>query len=327
MRPLAFLGCAHIHTPAFVDSTVKRGFPVRGVWDHDAARAQKNADKLGCPVRTMDEILGDAAVEAVVICSETNRHEEIVLPAVEAGKHVFIEKPIGLGARDASIIADAVTQASVTFQTGYMMRGEARVRRIKQLIDDGSLGTITRARACVSHNGALGGWFDGEWRWMADVSQAGIGGFGDLGTHALDLLLWLFGEVDRVTGCIANGTARYPDCDEVGEAILHFKSGVIATLMASWDDHSSPNRLEVSGTGGHATLYRNELYLTIPEKSDGQTAEADFGDPAPAGFNAFLDWCEGKPAELVDIRHAAYSCKVTEAIYRAASEQTWVKVG
>ncbi len=326
MRPLAFVGCAHIHTPGFVDATVKRGFPVLGVWDHDDARAKMNAEKLGCSVRSLDEIIADPAVEAVVVCSETNRHEALVPPIVQAGKHVFIEKPIGMGDRDAQSILNAVQKARVTFQTGYMMRGEARVRRIKSLIENGTLGTITRVRACVSHSGSLGGWFDGEWRWMADVSQAGIGGFGDLGTHGLDLLLWLFGEVDAVTGCIANGTARYPDCDEVGEAILHFKSGVIGTLMASWDDWSSPNRLEVSGTKGHATLYKGELYVTIPNESDGKEPVSDFGDPAPAGFNAFLDWCEGKQAELVDIRQAAYSCKVMEAIYRGAKESSWVKL-
>lgn len=326
MRSLAFVGCAHIHTPGFVDAAVKRGLPIRGVWDHDSARAKMNADKLNCPVLSLEEILEDAEVSAVVVCSETNLHEKLVLPIVKAGKHVFIEKPIGMGHHDGRIIADAISAAGVTFQTGYMMRGDARVRRIKSMIDDGTLGTITRVRGCVSHSGSLGGWFDGEWRWMADVQQAGIGGFGDLGTHGLDLLLWLCGEVDSVTGCVANGTARYPECDEVGEAIIYFKSDVIGTLMASWDDWSSPNRLEVSGTKGHATLYNGELYITIPNVSDGKEPVSDLPEATPAGFNAFLDWCEGKPAELVDVQDAAYRCTVMEAIYRGAKNREWVQI-
>jgi len=78
---------------------------------------------------------------------------------------------------------------------------------LKQQVADGAFGTITRIRGCNAHSGALGGWFDADYRWMADLKQSGIGGFGDLGTHSLDLMLWLMQQpVDRVTATTSPGT-------------------------------------------------------------------------------------------------------------------------
>ena len=59
---------------------------------------------------------------------------------------------------------------------------------------------VTRVRYSVCHHGAIGGWFDTEWRWMANPTESGCGGFGDLGTHGLDILLWWMGEIESATG-------------------------------------------------------------------------------------------------------------------------------
>lgn len=322
MRSLAFVGCAHIHTPGFIRACQERSVPVTAVWDHEAGRAAKNAEALGCPAKELREILDDPSIEGLVICSETNRHESLVMEVVDSGKALFIEKPLGMGARDALMMANAIEAAGCLFQTGYRMRGEPAVQTIRRLIQEGSLGAITRARASTCHNGALGGWFDGEWRWMADRSQAGVGAFGDLGTHGLDVLLWLFGEVDRVSAVIEPGTARYVGCDEFGEALIRFKSGVAATLAASWDDVADPVRLLVSGTEGHATLTNDGLFVKCDALGlDGKSA-APLDEGASAGFGAFLDWALGFDADFVHVRQAAYRCVVMDAIYRASESKS-----
>src|SRR4029450_13763343 len=130
----------------------------------------------------------------------------------------------------------AIEKAGVLFQTGYFMRGDAKHQFLKQQVAAGAFGKITRVRGSNCHSGALGRWFDTEWRSMADPKIAGCGAFGDLGTHSLDILLWLFGEVEKVTAQLDTGTGAYGDCDETGEGILRFKSGTIGTLAAAWDD-------------------------------------------------------------------------------------------
>ncbi|MBC7808189.1 MAG: Gfo/Idh/MocA family oxidoreductase [Akkermansiaceae bacterium] len=330
---VAFVGAGHIHTPGFMGTIQKRyadTVSVKYVYDHDQARAEKCAAELGATATTdVAVITNDGDVTAAIVCSETNRHEALVLPLAAAKKHLFIEKPIGIAAADARKIADAVGMAGVLFQTGYFRRGDAKMQFLKKAVAEGKFGTITRARGSNCHGGALGGWFDGEWRWMADVTQSGCGGFGDLGTHLLDILLWLFGEVETVTAHLSNGTNRY-GCDEWGEGVLRFKNGTVATLAAGWNDITNPAELEICGTEGHAIIFNGQLYLSGKAFGEGVSDEqpyTEIGAGVPAGLDAFLDALitgEKSPA-LVTVEEAAYRNVVMEALYKAAKEEAWVK--
>ena len=335
MTNLAFIGCAHIHTPGFIHSLNRRtdSVAVKYVWDHDLERAAKSAEKLAGSVVEGDlaKILADPEITAVIVCTETNRHTDVVPQIAAAGKHVFVEKPLGFSGADAKVMAEAVEKAGVLFSTGYFSRGDNKLRFVKEQIEAGHFGKLTRARMSNCHSAAIGGWFDGEWRWMADPSQSGCGGFGDLGTHILDIVLWLFGPVAQVTGQLDNGLARYEGCDETGEGMLRFESGVIATLAAAWDDVADPVRLIVSGTEGHAVIVHDKLYFQskhVPTMDGSQPVrDAELPGPIPAGLDSFLDRVSGKSddAPLVGASEAAYRNAVMEAIYTGAKESRWVK--
>ena len=176
MIKLAWLGCAHIHTPHFTEIVKNEpSVKVVGVWDHDVARAAKTAEKFGSPViQDLSTIWKDSSITAVVICSETNRHAELILPAAQSGKDIYAEKPIGCHAEDARKMAAAVAQSGVRFHTGYFRRGQAIDIFLKRLITDGILGKITRVRYNNCHSGSLGGWFDTDWRWMADPDRKSV---------------------------------------------------------------------------------------------------------------------------------------------------------
>jgi predicted dehydrogenase len=335
MKTLAFVGCGHIHTPGFIQNLNRRTATVRvkSVWDHDLPRAERRAAEL--PGSRVEESLShlclDDEIDAAIVCTETNLHEKVVLPLVEAGKHVFVEKPLGFAGADARSMAEAIESKSLLFSTGYFSRGDAQLRFVKKHIEAGSFGKITRARMSNCHSGALGGWFDGEWRWMADPKVAGCGAFGDLGTHVLDILLWFFGDVEKCTAQLDAGTNRYEGCDETGEGMLRFKSGTIATLAAGWDDVADPVRLIVSGTEGHAAIVNGQLYFQSQkiEGMDGTKPlrDAEIGPGAPAGLDAWLDQVTGiGTPDLVGAKEAAYRSTVMEALYRGAKESAWVTV-
>ncbi len=188
-----------------------------------------------------------------------------MLAAAAAKKHMFVEKPLGMAAADAYSMAEAVKQAGVLFQTGYFQRGLPFNQFLRAEIAAGHFGQVTRIRLTNCHAGSLKGWFDTEWRWMADPAQAGIGGFGDLGTHSLDLLLWMMGEVKDVTASIKVVTGRYGDCDETGEGIINFANGAIGTLAAGWVDVAHPVTHFVSGTQGLRLRRRRQALL--PERA------------------------------------------------------------
>src|SRR3954462_10689074 len=253
---VALVGAAHIHAPGFVDLLkTRKDTIVKSVWDHDSARAEKYAKDLNSrTVSNLHDIWSDPETKAVVICSETNRHHDLVLAAAKAGNHMFVEKPLGITAKESLAMADAIEKAGLLFTTGYFMRTDAKHIFLKEEIAKGNFGKITRVRGSNCHSGSLGGWFDTEWRWMADPKIAGVGAFGDLGTHKLDILMWLLGDVDSVTADVKVVTGRYADCDESGEGLLEFKNGTIGTLAAGWVDIEDPVQLIISGTEAHATI-------------------------------------------------------------------------
>jgi predicted dehydrogenase len=331
MIQVALLGCAHIHTPGFIKRLLARtDVQVSAVWDHDEERAQKRAGELNAPVVSdLNMIWANPAITGVIVCTETDRHQPLVLAAAAAKKHLFVEKPLGMGASDANQMAAAIESAGVFFQTGYFMRGSPAHLFIKEQIGKGSFGKITRIRHANCHHGALGDWFTPEWLWMTDLKQAGVGAFGDLGTHSLDILMWLMGDVERVTADVGVAIARYPNCDEYGEALIKFKNGVTGALAAGWVDVASPISLLISGTEGHAYVRNNELYFKSSHiaGADGEKPWSDLPTTWPHAFELFLDALVGKPhAPLVTAREAAARSVVMETMYQAARQQQWVKV-
>jgi predicted dehydrogenase len=328
---LALVGAAHIHTPNFIKRILARSdVRVRSVWDHDTPRAERRAAELGA--RVVDDpaaIWDDDSVKAVIVCSETDRHEPLVMAAAAAGKHLFVEKPLGMGRDDAARMAAAIESAGVIFQTGYFMRGQPVHQFLREQIRLGHFGKITRVRHSNCHSGSLGRWFDSEWLWMTDLAQAGVGAFGDLGTHSLDILMWLMGDVARVTATTDTALANYGPTDEFGEGLLVFANGVVGTLAAGWVDVQNPVTALVSGTEGHAYVCEGQLYFKSSHVAgaDGATPWTDLPEAWPHAFELFLDALTGgATASLVTAREAAARSTVMEAMYVAMQNRAWVDV-
>ena len=328
---IAFVGVAHIHTPSYVNIVKQRPDVVaKYVWDHDADRAAQRANDLGAKtVADAQTIWSDPEITAVVILSETDRHHDLVLAAAKAGKHMFVEKPLGITARESREMAEVIEKAGLLFTTGYFNRTDPKKLFLKSEIAAGNFGTITRVRGSNCHNGSLGGWFDTDWRWMADPKIAGVGAFGDLGTHLLDILMWQNGDIESVTADIRPVTHRYDDCDETGEALIRFKNGVIGTLAAGWVDIENPVELLISGTQGHAVIVNGQLYYRS-EKRSGSDAKKAWTDLPPAPkppMQQFLDAVAGSKDEpLVTPAEAAKRVAVMEAMYEGARKGKWVEV-
>jgi len=328
MIQVALVGCAHIHTPGFVRRLQARSdIAVKFVWDHQRERAKGQAEALSAQVvDDVEQVWSDSEIEGAIICSETDRHETLVLAGAGANKHLFVEKPLGLKAEDAYRMAEAIEGAGILFQTGYFKRGGPIHLFLREQIRKGSFGQITRIRHSNCHNGSLRGIFDTDWRWMADPAQAGGGGFADLGTHSLDILLWLMGNVTTVTADIDVATGRYGDCDEYGEGLLKFENGAIGSLAAGWVDVAHPVELILSGTEGHACVTNGELYFQsehVPG-ADGKAPWTRLPEAWPHAFELFLDALTGKQVPLVEAREAAVRSAVMEALYKGAQTRQWV---
>lgn len=335
MKTLGFLGVAHIHTPNFVNKIMERpdAFRVKAVWDNDPARARIAASHLkDCAVADVAAIVGDDEIDAVIVCSETVLHRELVEAAAAARKDMFVEKPLGITARDAYAMQKAIDDAGLIFQIGHFMRGYPVYRAVKQLVNDGALGKVTRIRHSNVHPGAIAGlfdagmgWYEDGWLWMTELEKSGVGGFGDLGAHSLDLMMWLLGDVLSVTAQMDSPLGKYP-CDEYGEGMLRFANGAIGTLAAGWIDLLQPQELLVSGTAGAAYVADGKLYVKSDSLSGADGSEwTDLPDALPHAFDLFLAALNGEDAPLISAKEAADSTAVMEAFYQAAESNSWVQ--
>lgn len=221
--------------------------------DESEHRAREAADELGFERWTTDwrAVIENADVEAVSITVPNDLHAEIALAAAAAGKHIWIEKPVGRLPEETAEIAAGIEAAGVRSIVGFNYRQAPAVRHARRLIDSGALGTIDHFRSqwvaayAASPQGAL------TWRFLRD--KAGLGILGDLGSHAVDLAQFLLGPITSVTARTETVVAERPlptgagthfDVVEGGElvpvenedvvwSIVRFARGVTGTIEAS----------------------------------------------------------------------------------------------
>lgn len=331
----SFLGAAHIHTPGFVEQLKplrEAGeVAVKYVWDRDAARAASTAEKLGAETAaSVDAVLGDPQVSAVVVLTETAFHPDIVLKAAAAGKNLFVEKPLAISSADATRMADAIEKAGVVFQTGFFSRGQSVHQFIKREVKAGHLGKLTRARYSNCHGGASLGWFDKEWAWFAQPELSGGGALLDLGAHPLDLIINTYsgeGEIVGVYGALTNITGKFDGkVDEFGSGLLVFESGFEAAFDASWVDKTKLHSpLSVTGTQGAILVLPDGVYYQseLVDGADGSKPipADDLPKGAPHAFRLFWERLLGRdlPIPLVSVREASLGATVMEKIYKNAS--------
>ena len=137
--------------------------------------------------------------------------------------------------------------------------------------------------------------------------------------------------MSRVAAKIDVAVARYPDCDEFGEAMIEFDSGAVGTLAAGWVDVANPVTCEVCGTEGHTLVVNGELHVQSPKITGAEeklTKYDDLPEPWPHAFEIFLNTVANKSAHpCVTPDEAAYRSEVMAAMYEAGSSGTWIKLG
>src|SRR5437870_6037121 len=139
---------------------------------------------------SLDEILADQSIDAVVFATPHSEHGAQVERAAAAGKHVFMEKPFTLDRASAARALDAVARAGVVLGVAYPRRFHPSMRELKARIADGRLGTI--AHCSAEQNGPAGLFMDPA-SWRAEASEAPAGGMTAMGAHNLDPMIQLFG--------------------------------------------------------------------------------------------------------------------------------------
>ncbi|OCT12090.1 oxidoreductase [Paenibacillus pectinilyticus] len=247
---VAIIGCGGIATGKHLPSLSKiEHVAIIGFFDIFRTSAQQAADKFGAPgAKVYDDyrqLLADPAIDVVHICTPNDTHAEISIAALEAGKHVMCEKPMAKTAADARRMVEVAKRTGKKLTIGYNNRFRADSQHLKRLVEDGELGEIYMAKAhAVRRRGVP------TWGVFLDEEKQGGGPLIDIGTHALDLTLWLMNNYEPkvVLGTAYHKLSRKKNAanswgpwdpekfkvEDSAFAMIVMKNGATILVEASW---------------------------------------------------------------------------------------------
>ncbi|MEU3090682.1 Gfo/Idh/MocA family protein [Streptomyces massasporeus] len=201
---IGFGWMGRVHTQAY--ARVRHHYPqlplvpqLVAVAEEVPGRAEEAAAQFGFASTTRDwrEVAADPRVRAVSITAPNFLHREIGVAMAEAGKHIWIEKPVGLTAEDAGAVADAVAEAGVQGAVGFNYRNAPAVEAARELIASGEIGTVTHVRVRLFSDYAAHP--EGALTWRYERERGGSGVLGDLASHGVDLARHLLGDITSLT--------------------------------------------------------------------------------------------------------------------------------
>jgi predicted dehydrogenase len=224
------------------------------------------AAKYGCrAAASYEDILRDPSIEAIINTTPNNVHLETTEAAAEAGKHVFLDKPIANTVREGQAIADACRKAGVVLALGYQRRRESHFRWIKGEIDAGRFGRLVQAECNISRD-RLGRFDLSSWRYTAAGMPGGV--MLQIGIHYVDVLEFLMGPVKRVSARLAQ-LVLPGDNPDVANMILEHENGALSSLTASYASASEFYMMNVYGK--EASAYY-DLFSGLRHLRRGETA-------------------------------------------------------
>jgi len=188
-----------------------------------------------------DQVIDDKEIDAVAIATPVRFHYEMARKSLEAGKHTFIEKPMASSAAECLKLIEIAEKNRLTIVVGHTFIYSPPVRKIKEIIDHGSLGDIQYISARRLNLGLF---------------QTDINVTWDLAPHDISIILYIMGKVPLAVNCQGKAHVN-PDIEDVTSMTLNFENGGFATIQSSWLD---PNKIrEMTFVGSKRMLVYNDL--------------------------------------------------------------------
>jgi len=294
--------------------------------DIDLNRAQALAGNQAKAFADYQDLLALPEVEAVVVATLHDSLAAITLAAIQAGKHVLVEKPAARHPQELEPVMAAAAEMGVKVRVGFNHRYHRAMLKAKQLLDDGALGNLMFLRARYGHGGRVG--YDQEWRSRPELS--GGGELIDQGPHLIDLSRWFLSqEFVEVQGFAHTYYWDMP-VDDNGFMLLKTANHQTAFLHAScteWKNlfsmeiYGRDGKLELSGLGGSYGVERLTWYKMLPEMGPPETTTWEY----PMADNSwavelaefYQDIFVNRPVDA-GLRDAYESLKVIQQIYRVS---------
>jgi predicted dehydrogenase len=214
-------------------------------------RAAATASSTGCSwTASWSEVVSRDDLDVIVVSTSNDQLAEASIAALESGKHVLCEKPLGRNAQEAAAIVAAAASSGKLLKVGFNHRHHPAIAAGHELVDQRAIGNVFAIRALYGHGGRVG--YEREWR--TDPARSGGGELLDQGVHIVDLARWFIGEIAQAQGFI--GTYHWPiePVEDNAFALLRSSGGGIVSFHTSWTQWKNAFRFEVLGTGGYLRI-------------------------------------------------------------------------
>lgn len=315
------------------------------VMDTNGEAAEKVKEKYGAKYAfsDMNELLAIDEIEAVYIASPVFCHKAQVEAAAKAGKHILLEKPIGIDIAEAEEIIKICDSAKVKLGVGFMMRYAAYHEKMKEIIAEGKIGKLVSARAEFTC------WYptmDNCWR--QDAKLSGGGAMMDMGIHCIDLIRYITGaEFTDVAGIVDNQVFEYNGVEDAGYIVSRLSNGAVAYVGANFNipDEIAKCALEFYGTAGSITATgtlsqietgsvelvcgnSDAAYDAMQNKTMAEPVklEVNFGNMYTKEIEGFGKAVLGEGEIPVTAFDALQAQKVVEAAYNSNNNRTHIKL-
>lgn len=219
-------------------------------------RALEKAKKMGVNNTYLDyhELLRKEQIDAVIVALPTHLHKSCAVDVAEAGKDLFLEKPLAVNAAEGRDIISVAQKHGVKLMVGYPLRFSSAFRKLKQQVQDGVLGEVQTATATYVGTGPFMHRAEDYAprpvpSWWFNKTLTGGGALMDLGCHLINALRWYLGEIVDIKSYL--GHRFNIDLEDYAACMAKFASGQIAFINVGWYSLAHQMRVELLGTAGH----------------------------------------------------------------------------
>jgi predicted dehydrogenase len=330
MINVAVIGCGLIGKRRAQEASNHPDSQLLMVADVNLAAAEALASEYNCRSCTdWRETIANSEVNAVAVATHNGMLAEIALAALEAGKHVLIEKPMGRNLAEALKMAEAAKTSQRVLKIGFNHRFHPAIAKAYQLYKDGIIGDIINIRARYGHGGRPG--YEKEWRGNPEL--AGGGELTDQGVHIADLIHWFAGLPTEAFAYLQTAVWPLQPLEDNGFGLFRFANGAVANFHTSWTQWKNLFSFEVYGQKGSLTIeglgksYGVERLILAQRKPEGGVPEMEemvFDQPDISWqleWEDFINAIETGNSYLGNPEDGVVAMKMLNALYCSAKER------
>ena len=290
------------------------GARLAGLWNRTPARAQEKAQTYGCAsYGSVAQLLADPTIDAVHVLTNLETHHALTLQALAAGKHVLVEKPVGVTVAEIEELAAVAAKAGLVCMPGHNYLYEDGVQRAGELIAGGALGRLVAVYVLYNIHHA------------EEIARLFPGVIRQILTHHAYILLYLAGRPTELTALKATLHYRHVTQEDIAMVNLRMQSGALAHLQASFaaDDHTGDPwtvLVKAIGTDGATRYSYRDWVQNKPAAAHSQTYSA-YPYTIYREVQHFVAHVrDGGPPPLSSMADAVAAQRIVEAAERSADE-------